>query len=269
MIIGVCIQKGGVGKTVTCLNLGAAAALDGKKTCLIDMDSQGNLTKTLMQQDQINYTINEALKGEPIQASLYQTEITNLYLVPASLNLAGLERTAAHDPRLAYRLQEALTPPFLKEFDLVIIDTPPTLGALTINAMTAATHLLIPIQPSVYPLQGLNDLMQTYQLVKTKLNPALDLLGVLINLYDPRTTIAREAMNEIKAAFGDKVFSTVIRRSVKIEESPASGQSVITYAPKSPAAGEYLGFYREVLRRAGMGESNSDHEPLEGAKDNG
>src|SRR5690554_8013581 len=251
MIIAVTNQKGGVGKTTTVLNLGAAAALDQKRVCLIDLDPQANLTKTFIRPREGQPTVGELLTQK---LSLPEVLVTGnrdrLSLLPERIDLSGLERTAGADPRLPYRLREALQP-FAQEFDLVLIDTPPTLGALTINAMTAATHLLIPIQSSYYCLHGTNDLMETYRLVQADLNPDLNLLGVLITMYDPRTTLAREVVEEIRRVFGGQVLCTVVRRCVKLEESPVSAQSVITYAPKSVAAQEYCAAYQELMGRCG------------------
>ena len=249
MIIAVTNQKGGIGKTTTCLNLGAAAALEGKKICLVDLDPQANLTKTLVQLQENQPTIYNVLNySTPLPETILETSIPNLYLAPSRNDLAGLERTGARDPQLPYWLSRELKP-YTDQFDLVLIDTPPTLGALTINALTAATHLLIPVQPSFLPLQGTNDLLETYRLAQARLNCGLELLGVLITMYDPRTTLAKEAMMEIQKAFGEKVFRTVIRRSIKIEESPAGGQSVLTYAPRSQGAEDYLRAYWELMNR--------------------
>lgn len=248
MILAVTNQKGGVAKTTTCLNLGAIAARDGKRTCLIDLDPQGNLTKTFLNLKESDLTAYDLLN---YSASFQETLVSikeNLSLIPANISLSRIERLGATDPDLPYRLKEKLTG-YADTCDLVLIDTPPTLGALTVSAMTAATHLLLPIQASYYSLQGTNDLMETYRLVKTKLNPTLKLLGVLITMYDPRTTLAKEVVAEIRKVFTGQVFSTVIRRCVKLEESPVSAQSVVTYAPKSTAAEEYQAAYEELMGR--------------------
>ena len=248
MILTVTNQKGGVAKTTTCLNLGAIAAQDDKRVCLIDLDPQGNLTKTFTDLKESVLTVYDLLNYSTSFPEALIPVAEKLSLIPANISLSRIERLGAEVPDLPYRLKEKLAG-YAATFDLIIIDTPPTLGALTINAMTAATHLLIPIQASYYALQGTNDLLETHNLVKSKLNPNLKLLGVLITMYDPRTTLAREVVAEIRTVFGGQVLSTVIRRGVKLEESPVSAQSVITYAPKSTAAEEYQAAYEELMGR--------------------
>jgi len=250
MMIAVTNQKGGVGKTTTCLNLGVIAAQDSKRVLLIDLDPQGNLTKTFITLKETASTAYDLLKGAASFSEVLIGLAKNLSLIPASITLSGLERAGAQEADLPYRLRDKLAN-MTVDYDLIIIDTPPTLGALTINAMTAATHLLIPIQSSYYCLHGTNDLMETYRLVQAELNPDLNLLGVLITMYDPRTTLAREVVEEIRRVFGGQVLSTVVRRCVKLEESPVSAQSVITYAPKSVAAQEYCAAYQELMGRCG------------------
>ena len=249
MIVAVCNQKGGIGKTTSCLNLAACAAMEGKKTCLIDLDPQGNLTKTFTVHQEGRPTIANVLKYSlPLQEAIIETTIPNLFLIPAQDDLSTFEHAKANDSRISYYLKEALQL-VAGNFDLILIDTPPTLGALTINAMTAANRLIIPIEPSVFGLQGTNALLLTYVLVKKNLNPDLKILGVLISMYEP-TNLAKEAEEEIRKVFGaEKVLATMIHRSVKLKESPASGQSVITYAPKSKAAQEYREAYRELMSR--------------------
>jgi len=249
MIITVANQKGGIAKTTTCLNLGAAAALDGKQVCLIDLDPQANLTKTLIPTTENQPTIYHALRySTKLSDARIETSIPNLFLIPGASDLSKLEAASAGDHRKPYLLQEILEP-FALGYDLVLIDTPPALGLLTLISLITAHYLLIPIQPSIYPLQGTNDLFQTYQIAKRQLNTHLELLGVLITMYDPRTTLAKEALEEIRNFFGDKVLETMIHRNIKIEESPAAGQSVITYAPKSQGAAQYLAAYRELMSR--------------------
>ena len=249
MIITVANQKGGIAKTTTCLNLGVAAALDGKKVCLIDLDPQANLTKTLIPTPGNQPTIYHSLRySTKLSDARIETSIPNLFLIPGANDLSKLEAASAGDHRKPYLLQEILEP-FSLGFDLVLIDPPPALGLLTLIALITSHYLLIPIQPSFYPLQGTNDLFQTYQIAKRQLNTHLDLLGVLLTMYDPRTTLAKEAIQEIRNFFGAKVLETMIHRNIKIEESPAAGQSVITYAPKSQGAAQYQAAYRELMNR--------------------
>jgi len=249
MIVTVANQKGGIAKTTTCLNLGVAAALDGKQVCLIDLDPQANLTKTLISNPGNQPTVYHSLRySTKLSDARTETAIPNLFLIPGAGDLSKLEAAGVGDRRKPYLLQEKL-PPFAMGFDLVLIDTPPALGLLTLNALIASEYLLIPIQPSYYPLQGTNDLFQTYQIAKRQLNTKLDLLGVLITMYDPRTTLAKEALREIGNFFGDKLLKTMIHRNIKIEESPAAGQSVLTYAPKSRGAAQYGAAYRELMNR--------------------
>ena len=249
MIICVANQKGGIGKTSTCLNLAACAALEGKRTLMIDLDPQANLTKTFVPSPGDQLTVYHALRySVKLTEALTETTIPNLYLIPGASDLSKLEAAGAGDHRKAYMLQEALQS-FAPGFDLALIDTPPALGLLNLIALLAAHYLLVPIQPSFYPLQGTNDLYQTYQIAKRQLNTHLELLGVLITMYDPRTLLAREAIQEIRNFFGDKVLETMIHRNVKIEESPAAGQSVVTYAPKSRGAAQYQAAYRELMNR--------------------
>jgi chromosome partitioning protein len=249
MIAAVLMQKGGCSKTTVTLNLATIAALEGKKTCLVDMDPQGNLTKTFTQLQEGQPTIANILKySTSFQETIIETPTPNLFLIPAQDDLSTLERSEATNPRISYLLKEALQLA-AKNFDLILIDTPPTLGALTINAMVAAQYLIIPIEPSVYGMQGANALLLTYTLVKKNLNPSLSILGVLISMYDPGTRIAKEAEEEIRKVFKEKVLTTMIHRSIKLKEAPAVGQSIVTYSPKSKAAQEYREAYRELMSR--------------------
>mgnify|MGYP005844521221 CR=1 FL=1 len=251
MIIAVTNQKGGIGKTTTCLSLAACAAQEGKKTCIIDLDPQANLTKTLIALEEDHFNASDLFATEytqDLKDVLFKTPIPNLTLVPAHQALSKVEKGAAMHHYLLRRLREKIQE-HQEPFDLILIDTPPALGALTINAMDAADYLVIPVEPSIYGLQGTDDLLRTYNLIKKNFNPNLALLGVLISMYDPGTRIAKEAEEEIRKVFKDKVLTAMIHRSVKLKEAPAAGQSIITYAPKSKAAQEYQAAYRELMSR--------------------
>jgi chromosome partitioning protein len=248
MIIAVANQKGGCGKTTTCLNLGAIASSEGQRTCLIDLDPQGNLTQTFIELQRSQPTVYNLLNyGAPFKEVIVKTQIPNLDLIPANASLANLERSGASDVNLPFYLRDALA--ICLDYDLILIDTPPTLGALTVNAMTAADSILIPIQPSFYCLQGTNDLMETFFKVKASANIDLELLAILITMYDPRTTMAKEGEAEIRKFYSKETLTAMIPRNVKLEESPAAKQSIITYAPKSKGAIEYMAAYRELMAR--------------------
>jgi chromosome partitioning protein len=243
-------QKGGCGKTTSAVNICTAAALAGCKTLLVDMDPQANATRTFMQTTEpvrdVFDLLTEActLDELVVQSPTYE----NLYLAPASINLARLEMMSGNTATLAYRLREKLKG-VGDRWPLVMIDTGPTLGLLSVMSMTAATHVLIPIQASYFALQGTRDLMETYKQVKEYMNPALEIIGVAITMYSERMNMSREAAAEIRQTFGDKVFKTVISRSVVLEESPAFGQGVLTYKPGSKSAEEYRMLYEEVAGR--------------------
>jgi chromosome partitioning protein len=243
-------QKGGCGKTTSAVNLCAAAALAGKKTLLIDMDPQANATLTFLapgsySRDMFDLLTDTCTLGELVVMS---KTYNNLFLAPSSINLARLEMMNGNAATLAYKLKDKLKDENDK-WDLILIDTGPTLGLLSVMSMTAATHLLIPIQASYYALQGTRDLLETFRQVKEYMNKELEIIGVAITMYSERMNMSREAAAEIKQTFGDKVFATVISRSVVLEESPAFGQGVITYRPGSRSAEEYRKLYEEVAGR--------------------
>ncbi len=184
----------------------------------------------------------------PLEALVRPTNTPNLFLVPSRIALAKLEQLLVAQFDAPYRLKDALTP-IRSNFDSIVIDTPPALGILTVNALVTATYLLVPIQAAYFALEGTDDLLETLERVRARPNPDLQLLGVVVTMYDPRTNIARDSYNHIKSVFGNKLLKTQISRSVRLEESPAYKESVLTFAPKSPGAQEYLKLSREVLER--------------------
>ena len=250
MIIVIANQKGGVGKTTTAINLSAACALQGKRVLLIDLDPQGNSSLSFIDSQKINGGAFELFTEvqKPWDEFIYPTSVKKLNLVPARINLAKLEAKLVGDFDAIFRLRDRIEQ-IRSRYDLIIIDTPPTLGLITVNALVAATHVLIPIQSSYFALEGTDDLLETIEKVRARPNPELDLLGVLVTLFDKRTSLSKDVEAHIRKVFGDKAFKTIITRSVRLEESPAHKEAIFSYAPNSSGALEYKKLSREVLKR--------------------
>lgn len=250
MIIAIANQKGGVGKTTTAINLSAACALRGKKVLLIDLDPQANSTISFLRPDEISSSAYDWLTSMngAWQETVYQTRFENLNIVPAKLNLAKLESKLVGDFDAVFRLKDRIEK-LHTLYDIILLDTPPTLGLITANALVAATHVLIPIQSSYFALEGTDDLLETIEKVRSRPNPDLELLGVLITLHDKRTTLSKDVLEQIRSVFGKKAFQTVITRSVRLEESPAHKETIFSYAPSSTGANEYARLCEEVLSR--------------------
>ena len=253
-IITVANQKGGVGKTTTAVNLAAAMALKGHKTLLVDMDPQANTTLTFINLKDVDRQIYDALIDNriPVQELIRSTPVEGLWLVPSRIGLAKLESQLMGELDAYYRLKDRLQP-VAGQYDYVIIDTPPTLGLLTVNALVAAEALIIPIQVSYYALEGTEDLIETVEKVKNHANPGLKILGVVITMVDRRTVMARDVEQAVREMFGALAFETTISRSVRLEESPAYRESIHTYAPDSVSAQEYQALAEEVIRRVKTG----------------
>jgi chromosome partitioning protein len=250
MIIVIANQKGGVGKTTTAINLSAALALKGKKVLLIDLDPQGNSSLSFIESENINGSAFELLTEleQPWTNFIHQTKVANLGLVPSKISLAKLEAKLVGDFDAIFRLRDRIEA-VRNDFDYILLDTPPTLGIITVNALVAASHVLIPIQSSYFALEGTDDLLETIEKVRARPNPELDLLGVLVTLFDKRTALSKDVEAHIRKVFGAKSFKTIITRSVRLEESPAHKETIFSYAPNSSGANEYLKLSEEVLKR--------------------
>lgn len=247
-IIAVTNQKGGVGKTTTAVNLGASLAALDQKVLLVDIDPQGNTTSGIgINKADVEYCIYDVLINDLNPAdAVIPTELDNLFIIPATIQLAGAEIELVPTISREVRLKRALRLIY-EQYDYVIIDCPPSLGILTVNSLTAADSVLIPIQCEYYALEGLSQLLNTIRLVQKHLNTGLQIEGVLLTMFDARTNLGIQVIDEVKKYFQNKVYGTVIPRNVRLSEAPSHGKSIITYDPRSRGAECYMDLAKEVV----------------------
>ena len=247
-IIAVANQKGGVGKTTTTVNLSAALAEEGRKVLLVDLDPQGNATSGVgVDKRSVEPTVYELFTGSAtFEQCLIKTEYDNLYVLPANINLSGAEIDLIDQEDREYYLQEIFDE-VKDRFDYILIDCPPSLNMLTVNALTAADSVLVPIQCEYYALEGLSQLIHTINLVKKKLNPALEMEGVVFTMYDARTKLSMQVVENVKGTLRENIYETIIPRNIRLAEAPSYGMPITAYATHSTGANSYRLLAMEVI----------------------
>ena len=248
-VISIANQKGGVGKTTTSVNISAILAKKGKKVLLIDTDPQGNATSGLGVEKSHEISIYDVLIGEiEMKEAVQESQIKNLKVCPSNINLAGAEVELVSMISREYRLKEKLEE-YKEQYDYIVIDCPPSLGLITLNAFTASDSVLIPVQCEYYALEGLGQLINTINLVKKHLNKELEIEGAVLTMYDARTNLSNQVVKEVKKYFDDRVYKTVIPRNVRLSEAPSYGMPITVYDPRSKGAKCYEKLVKEILKK--------------------
>lgn len=257
-VISIANQKGGVGKTTTAINLSTILAKKGKKVLMIDADPQGNATSGVAGDKEVEISVYDLLIEDiELNEAIQKTKIKNLDICASNINLAGAEVQLVNMEKREYRLKEKLDPK-KNNYDYIIIDCPPSLGLITLNAFTASDSVLIPVQCEYYALEGLGQLMNTIDLVKRHLNKSLEIEGALLTMFDIRTNLSNQVVKEVKRYFENKVYKTVIPRNVKLSEAPSYGMPITVYDPRSKGAKSYEKFVKELMK-ANENDSKGKH----------
>ncbi|BBL80528.1 sporulation initiation inhibitor Soj [Rubrobacter xylanophilus] len=248
-VVAIVNQKGGVGKSTTAINLAAYLAGKGERVLVVDMDPQANATSGLGVSAEGGCMYDVLIEGRSLQEVARSTRVERLEVAPSTINLVGAEVELVSSLAREYKLKKALQKLPQEAYDRVLVDCPPSLDLLTLNALAAADEVLIPIQCEYYALEGLTQLMQSIRMVREELNPGLRIGGVLLTMFDPRTNLSRQVVEEVRSFFGDSVFRTIIPRNVRLSEAPSFGLPIALYAPKSTGAEAYEAVAEEVLSR--------------------